>query len=45
MYPQRICISTSGVRAASWLKALIARGYELHCGFDADQPGNAAAAG
>ena len=46
MYPQRICISTSGVRAnPPWLSGLITRGYELHCGFDADQPGDAAAAG
>lgn len=45
MYPQRICISTSGVRAdPPWLKGLIARGYGLHCGFDADEPGDAAAA-
>jgi hypothetical protein len=45
MYPQRICISTSGVRAdPPWLNGLIARGYELHCGFDADEPGDAAAA-
>ena len=46
MYPQRICISTSGVRAdAPWLSGLLARAYELHCGFDADGPGDAAAAG
>lgn len=44
MYPQRICISTSGVRAnPRWLKGLIARGYEIYCGFDADRPGDAAA--
>ncbi len=43
--PRRICISTSGVRAdPPWLGTLIARGYVLHCGFDADQPGDAAAA-
>ena len=43
--PQRICISTSGVRAdPPWLSGLIARGYGLHCGFDADEPGDAAAA-
>ena len=41
---QRICISTSGVRAdPPWLSGLIARGYELHCGFDADGPGDATA--
>jgi hypothetical protein len=42
--PQRICISTSGVRAdAPWLDGLLARGYQLSCGFDADVPGDAAA--
>ena len=45
MDPQRISISTSGVRADPlWLRALLARDYELYCGFDADQPGDAAAA-
>jgi hypothetical protein len=45
MDPQRICISTSGVRAdLPWLRRLLARDYELYCGFDADQPGDAAAA-
>jgi hypothetical protein len=44
MQPERICISTSGVRAnPAWLRGLIARGYEIHCGFDADRPGDAAA--
>jgi len=44
MNPQRICISTSGVRAdPPWLRALLARDYELYCGFDADQPGDTAA--
>jgi hypothetical protein len=44
MRPQRICISTSGVRAnPPWLRGLLARGYEIHCGFDADDPGDAAA--
>lgn len=43
--PQRICISTSGVRAnPRWLRGVIARGYTIHCGFDADPPGDAAAA-
>jgi hypothetical protein len=42
--PHRICISTSGARAnPRWLKGLIARCYEIHCGFDADEPGDAAA--
>jgi hypothetical protein len=45
MHPERICISTSGVRAnPPWLAVLIARGYTLFCGFDADDPGDAAAA-
>jgi len=38
MHPQRICISTSGVRAdPPWLHVLLARDYELYCGFDAEQ--------
>jgi hypothetical protein len=45
MDSQRICISTSGVRAdPPWLRGLLARDYELYCGFDADQPGDNAAA-
>jgi hypothetical protein len=45
IHPQRICISTSGVRAdPPWLNGLLARGYDIFCGFDADGPGNAAAA-
>jgi len=45
MHPERIYISTSGVRAdPPWLHGLIACGYELRCGFDADGPGDAAAA-
>ena len=45
MHPQRICISTSGVRAdPPWLGALLARDYGIFCGFDADGPGDAAAA-
>ena len=44
MHPQRLSISTSGVRAnPPWLRALMARGYQLYCGFDADEPGDAAA--
>jgi hypothetical protein len=44
MHPQRICISTSGVRAdPPWLPTLVARGYQVLCGFDADAPGDAAA--
>lgn len=45
LYPERICISTSGVRAnPPWLRGLIARGDTLLCGFDADAPGDTAAA-
>jgi hypothetical protein len=44
MHPHCICISTSGVRAnPPWLRELIARGYDLRCGFDADEPGDTAA--
>jgi hypothetical protein len=45
IHSQRICLSTSGVRAnPPWLRVLIAHGYTLFCGFDADEPGDAAAA-
>jgi hypothetical protein len=38
-----ICISTAGVRPdAPWLRPLLARGYEMHCGFDADETGETA---
>ena len=38
-----ICISTAGVRPdAPWLHPLLARGYEIYCGYDDDEPGNAA---
>jgi hypothetical protein len=38
-----ICISTAGVRPnPPWLHPLMARGYGIYCGFDDDQPGNAA---
>ena len=45
--PQRrgqcICISMAGVRLdAAWLYRLLARGYEIYCGFDADQSGGTA---
>ena len=44
MHPDRICISTSGVRAnPRWLSTLIAHGYAVHCGFDADDAGDTAA--
>ncbi len=39
-----ICISTAGVRAnPAWLKVLIARGFHISCGFDADPPGDQSA--
>lgn len=42
--PQRICISTSGVRAnPRWLRALLARDGIIYCGFDTDTAGNDAA--
>lgn len=45
IHPHRICISTSGVRAnPPWLSVLIAHGYALLCGFDADDPGDVGAA-
>lgn len=44
MRPKYLCISTSGVRADPlWLRGLIARGYQILCGFDADDPGDDAA--
>lgn len=44
MEPHRVCISTSGVRAdPPWLRGLLARGYDIFCGFDADGPGDTAA--
>ncbi len=36
-----LCISTSGARPnPAWLPELIARGYEIYCGFDADSTGD-----
>ena len=38
-----LCISTAGVRPdAPWLEPLLARGYQIHCGFDTDEPGETA---
>ena len=38
-----ICISTAGVRAtAPWLDPLLNRGYQIYCGFDADEAGERA---
>jgi hypothetical protein len=43
LYPDRVCISTSGTRPnPSWLRVILDRGYEVACGFDADPPGDAA---
>jgi len=43
LYPDRVCISTSGARPnPSWLRVIRDRGYEIGCGFDADLPGDAA---
>jgi hypothetical protein len=43
IYPDCIGISTAGARPdAPWLPPLIARGYDIHCGFDGDQPGETA---
>lgn len=40
---QCICISTAGVRSdAPWLRPLLTRGYQIHCGFDIDEPGETA---
>jgi hypothetical protein len=40
---QCICISTAGVRTdPPWLHPLMARGYHIYCGFDDDEPGEAA---
>ncbi|MGH6793635.1 MAG: DUF3991 domain-containing protein [Methylocella sp.] len=45
LHPEYICISTSGVRTnPPWLAGLLAPGYQIHCGYDADEPGDAAAA-
>ena len=44
LHPHRICISTAGVRSnPRWLSGLLSHGYTIHCGFDADAPGDAAA--
>jgi len=44
LHPNRICISTSGVRAnPRWLGSLLTHGYAIYCGFDADDAGDTAA--
>jgi hypothetical protein len=43
LHAECICISTAGIRPdAPWLSPLLAHGYYIHCGFDNDQPGEAA---
>ena len=43
LYPDRVCISTSGARPdPPWLRVILDRGYEVDGGFDADLPGDAA---
>jgi hypothetical protein len=44
LYPQYRCISTAGARPnPRWLAPLIAQGYLVSCGFDADPTGEAMA--
>jgi len=44
LYPDRLCISTSGARAnPAWLPAILARGRPTYCGFDADATGESMA--
>lgn len=44
LYPQRVCLSTSGARPNPlWLRVILQRGYPVDCGFDADPPGDTAA--
>jgi hypothetical protein len=41
-----ICISTAGARPdAPWLDPLLARGYDIYCGFDTDEAGQTASRG
>ncbi len=45
LHPHLICLSTAGVRSnPRWLSNLLSRGYTIHNGFDADPPGDTAAA-
>ncbi len=40
LYPERLCISTAGVREnPAWLPTFLARGLPLYCGFDNDDTG------
>lgn len=39
--PQWLCVSTSGATPhPAWLPLFIAKGFDIHCGFDADQTGD-----
>lgn len=41
LYPQAICVSTSGARPdPAWLPALLARNLPVYCGFDVDPTGH-----
>ena len=41
MNPDWLCVSTSGANPnPAWLPLFIAKGFEIHCGFDADQTGD-----
>ena len=45
LHPHLVCISTAGVRSnPRWLTTLLARDYTIHNGYDADPPGDTAAA-
>jgi len=44
LHPGCLCISTSGARPnPHWLRGLLDRGHTVHCGFDTDATGEAAA--
>lgn len=44
LHPDYRCLSTSGARPnPTWLPALIAQGFPIYCGFDADPTGDAMA--
>jgi hypothetical protein len=41
MNPQWLCVSTCGANPdPAWLPLFIAKGFEIHCGFDADHTGD-----
>jgi hypothetical protein len=45
LYPDRLCISTSGARPdPGWLAELVRDDYDIYCGFDADRTGDDMAA-